>query len=107
MKTIRAKIAQQTLELLITREWKSISINLICRKLKLSKKKISRTIKNKNDLLKNINKYFDDKMLVEVKLVEKSTSQDMIFEIFMLRFDLLNRYRISIIKIFLRGDRLV
>ena len=100
MKTIRAKIAQQTLELLITREWKSISINLICRKLKLSKKKISRTIKNKNDLLKNINKYFDDKMLVEVKLVEKSTSQDMIFEIFMLRFDLLNRYRISIIKIF-------
>ena len=39
-------------------------------------------------------------MLVKIKSLEKSSSRDMIFEIFMLRFDLLNRYRSSIIKIF-------
>lgn len=100
MKALRAKIAQRTLKLLLTQEWKSISIDLICRKLKLSKKKISRNIKNNNDLLKNINHYFDDIVLVKIKSVEKSTSKDMIFEILMLRFDLLNRYRFSILKIF-------
>ena len=39
-------------------------------------------------------------MLIEIKSIEKSTPRDMIFEIFMLRFDLLNRYRTSIMKIF-------
>ena len=100
MKAPRAKIAQQTLKLLTTHEWKSISIDMICRKLKLSKKKISRNIKSKNDLLKNINQYIDDLMLVEIKSVDKSTTPDMVFEILMLRFDLLNRYRFSILKIF-------
>jgi len=100
MKTLEAVIAKQTLNLLKTNEWDSISIDRICKKLKLSKKKISSQIKNKNDLIKNINKYFDDFMIVNTKLIEKSTPRDMIFEIFMLRFDLLNRYRSSIIKIF-------
>ena len=50
MKALRAKIAQQTLKLLTTYEWESISIDMICTKLKISKKKISRNIKNKNDL---------------------------------------------------------
>ena len=100
MKTLRAKIAQQTLKLLKLREWKSISIDMICKTLKLDKKKISKNIKNKNDLLKNINQYFDDLIFVKIKSVEKSSSRDMIFEIFMLRFDLLNRYRSSILNIF-------
>ena len=100
MKALRAKIAQQTLQLLTTNEWQSISIDIICKKLKLSKKKIPRNIKNKNDLLKNINQYIDDLMIVEIKSVEKSTTSDMVFEILMLRFDLLNRYRFSILKIF-------
>ena len=100
MNALRAKIAQQTLKLLATYEWKLISIDMVCRKLKLSRKKIPRNIKSKIDLLKNINKYFDDLMLVEIKSVEKSTTLDMLFEILMLRFDLLNRYRFSILKIF-------
>ena len=100
MKTVRAKIAQQTLKLLQKYEWKSISIDMICKKLKLSKKTISRNIKIKNDLLKNINQYFDDLISVKIKSIEKSTSRDMIFEILMLRFDLLNSYRSSILKIF-------
>ena len=100
MKTVRAKIAQQTLKLLQKYEWESISIDIIYKKLKLSKKTISRNIKIKNDLLKNINQYFDDLISVKIKSIEKSTSRDMIFEILMLRFDLLNSYRSSILKIF-------
>ena len=100
MKSLRAKIAQQTLKLLTTYEWQSISIDMICKKLKLNKKRISRNFQNKDDLLKNINKYFDDFILIETKLLEKSTPRDMIFEIFMLRFDLLNSYRSSMLKIF-------
>ena len=100
MQALRAKIAQHTLKLLKTSEWQSISIDMICKKLKLSKKKISNNIKVKNDLLKNINQFFDDCILVEINLLEKSTPRDMIFEIFMLRFDLLNHYRSSILKIF-------
>ena len=100
MKNLRAKIAQQTLKLLKLRKWKSISIDNICKNLKISKKKIPKNIKSKNDLLKNINQYFDDCMMVEIKSLEKSSSRDMIFEIFMLRFDLLTNYRISVLKIF-------
>ena len=100
MKSLRAKIAQQTLKLLKLRKWKSISIDNICKNLKISKKKIPKNIKSKNDLLKNINPYFVDCMLVEVKSLEKSSSRDMIFEIYMLRFDLLNNYRISVLNIF-------
>jgi len=100
MKKLQVKIAEQTLNLLKKNEWESISIDRICKQLKLSKKKISSEIKNKNDLIKNINKYFDDFIFVEIRSIEKSNPRDMIFEIFMLRFDLLNRYRSSIIKIF-------
>ena len=39
MKTLQAVIAKQTLDLLKTNEWESISIDRICKKLKLSKKK--------------------------------------------------------------------
>ena len=100
MKTLRAKVAQYTLKTLKTREWESISIDMIIKNLKLKDKKISKKIKNKNDILKNINKFFDDSMINEIKKIEKSTSRDMIFEIFMLRYDLLNQYRKSILKIF-------
>ena len=100
MKALRAKIAQLTLKLLVLQKWESISIDMICKALKLSKKKIPKHIKSKNDLLKNLNKYFDDCLLIKIKSVEKSSSRDMIFEIFMLRFDLLNCYRNSILKIF-------
>jgi len=100
VKSLRAKIAQQTLKLLKLRKWESISIDNICKNLKISKKKIPKNIKSKNDLLKNINQYFDDCVLVKIKTLEKSSSRDMIFEIFMLRFDLLTNYRISVLNIF-------
>ena len=65
MKTLQAVIAKQTLDLLKTNEWESISIDRMSKKLKFSKKKISSQIKNKNDLIKNINKYFDDFIVVK------------------------------------------
>tara|TARA_Y100001960_G_C14637935_1_gene809253 strand:+ start:419 stop:979 length:561 start_codon:yes stop_codon:yes gene_type:complete len=100
MQIIRAKIAQYTLKVLEKKEWESISIEYINKKLKLKKNNISKIIKNKNDLLTNINNFFNDSMIKKINYIEKSSSKDMIFEIFMLRYDLLNEYRKSILKIF-------
>jgi len=100
MKNFQAKIAEQTLKSLFITEWNSISLDNICKKLKLDKKKVSKHIKSKHDLLKNINQYFDDQIMIAVKSVDKSTPRDMLFEILMLRFELLNRYRKSILKMF-------
>ena len=100
MKNFQEKVAEHTLKLLSSNEWSTISFEKICLKLKLNKKKMSKHFKDKNDLLKNINQYFDDKILIAIKSLDTSTSRDMIFEIMMLRFDLLNCYRKSILKIF-------
>ena len=66
MKTIQTKIAEQTLNLLKTNDWESITIDKICRKLKVSNKKISSNIKSKSDLIKNIYKYFDNFILTKI-----------------------------------------
>ena len=100
MKKLRNKIAIETLTYVLDNKWETISVEQISKNLKINKKKISNLIKNKNDLLKNINKYFDDKILESSKLLDQSTSKDMIFEILMMRFDLLNYHRKSIVEIF-------
>ena len=100
MKKLRDKIAIETLKYALVNKWESISVDKISKKLKINKKKMSNLIKNKQDLLKNINRYFDDQILESSKLLDQSTSKDMIFEILMMRFDLLNQYRNSLIKIF-------
>ena len=100
MKKFRDKVAIATLKHILVNKWESISIDEISKKSKINKKKISSLIKNKHDLLININKYFDDKILESSKLLDKSTSKDMIFEILMMRFDLLNQHRKSIVRIF-------
>ena len=100
MKKLRDKIAIETLKYVVVNKWETISVDQISKNLKINKKKISNLINNKNDLLKNINKYFDDRILESSKLLDQSTSKDMIFEILMMRFDLLNLHRKSIVKIF-------
>ncbi len=100
MNKIRSKVAILTLQYILFNKWKTISVEKIFKKSKISKKKFSDLIKNKQDLLKNINQYFDDKILESSKLIDQSTSKDMIFEILMMRFDLLNQHRKSLIKIF-------
>ena len=87
MKSLNIEIAEQTLKLLAINDWENISIDMIYKKLKNNKKKTSTKINNKNDLLNIINEYFNNKIRLNIKLIEFSTPRDMIFEIIMLRFD--------------------
>ena len=50
MKSFQAKIAEQTLKSLFITEWNSISLDSICKKLKLDKKKVSKHIKSKEQM---------------------------------------------------------
>ena len=100
MRKLRDKIAIESLKYTLNNKWESISVDKISKKLKINENKISNLIKNKQDLLRNINRYFDDRILESSKLLDQSTSKDMIFEILMMRFDLLNQHRKSIIIIF-------
>ena len=56
--------------------------------------------KIKNDLLKNINRYVDSLLINDMKSIEQSSTKDMLFEVLMARFDILQQNRISIIKIY-------
>ena len=70
MKVLKNKIAKQTLKLLINNTWESISIDMIIKKMKLDKKEIQNNFKNKDDLLKNINQYFDYLILKSAKSID-------------------------------------
>ena len=61
---------------------------------------LDKYFKNKYDLLENINQYFDHQIMIKIKSIDQSTPRDMLFEIIMLRFDLLNKHRKSILRIF-------
>ena len=83
-------IAKKTLKELEKKSWKEISF----KDLKINKRISS--IKNKTDLLVNINKYFDYLLKNNVSSIEDSTSKDMLFEVLMARLDILNNYRSSV-----------
>ncbi len=83
-------IAKTTLGLLEKNNWEKINFKKI-----LNPKK-SQDIKNEKDLLININKYFDYLLLQELKYIEKSSPKDMLFEVLMMRLDILNKYRKSV-----------
>ena len=83
-------IAKKTLKELEKKSWKEISF----KDLKVNKRISS--IKNKTDLLVNINKYFDYLLKNNVSSIENSTSKDMLFEVLMARLDILNNYRSSV-----------
>ena len=100
MRNVNIKIGEQILKLLKKYELKNISVELIYKKLKLNNKKKLLRINNKRDLLKCINEYFDNKMKIKLRSIDKSSSRDMIFEILMIRFDLLNEHRVAVKKIF-------
>ena len=90
------KIATDTLQFLKKKSWNELNLDEI---LKKSKNK-SKTIKTKNDLLKNINKYVDYLLKKEISTIEKSTPRDMLFEVIMARFDVLQKYRSSFLILF-------
>ena len=91
------KIAEKTLEILNKKSWDNFSIDSLYKKIKLNKSK--NKILSKNELLKNINRYLDFLLESNSRFIEKSSKKDMLFEIIMMRFDLLQNNRKSIISI--------
>ena len=94
-----AKIAKNTLSILKEKDWRTITVEEVYKKSNV-KKKIFKEIHNKKDLLINIIKFFDFNLNILSQTVEKSTSKDMIVEVMMLRFDILQKYRKSIVNVF-------
>ena len=90
MQATKIKIAKKTLKLLENSSWEKITL------LKVLEKQKDKSIKNKNDLLININRYFDFILKQNLVKLEKSTAKDMLFEVLMARLDILNQYRGSI-----------
>ena len=91
------KLAEITLLELNNKSWNSIKLDEIYTKSKVNKKNLRRKITNKLDLLSNINRYFDLQLTNTSKTVDQSSHKDMIFELMMLRFDILQNYRKSIV----------
>ena len=90
------KIAQQTLQVLKKKSWSTFSLVEILKKVKVKKT----NIKTKFDLLKTISKYVDYLLIDKTKFLENSTSKDMLFEVLMARFDILEENRKAFIEIY-------
>ena len=89
-------IALKTLKLLKKKSWGKIRLEEII----INSKKHKKTIKTKNDLLRNINRYVDYLLKKETSSIEKSSTKDMLFEVIMARFDVLQKYRNSFLTLF-------
>ena len=90
------KIAQQTLNILKKKSWNTFSLEQVLKNVKLKKT----NIKTKFDLLKLISKYVDNLLIDKTKSLEKSSSKDMLFEVLMARFDILEENRKAFIEIY-------
>ena len=93
---LEKKIAQITLKKLVNKSWNKLSLNDVLVK-NIKKQKY---IKTKNDLLKNLNRYVDSILIEKTKYLENSSTKDMLFEVVMMRFDILQQNRLSFIKIY-------
>ena len=92
------KIVEVVLFLLKNKNWNDLSLDEIKKKSKIQK--FDKLIKNKKIIINKINEYFDYKLSLKLKDVEQSNNKDMIFEILMMRFDILQKYRKGILSIF-------
>ena len=89
----KISIALKTLKLLEKKPWANISFsNVINRKDQVY-------FKNKQELLININRYFDFLLKKNLSDLEETSPRDMIFEIIMARLDILNEFRSSILNL--------
>ena len=93
MQKNKINIAKKTLKELENTSLKKISI----KKILNGEKNIK--FSNKNDLLININRYFDYLLKKNLINIENSSSKDMLFEVYMARLDILNLHRKSILNI--------
>ena len=92
------KIAEITLKLLNNKSWVILSLQEVKQKSKV--KSFDELIKNKQELLNNINFYFDYSLTLQIKNLEDSDHKDMLFEILMMRFDILQNNRKAILSVF-------
>jgi len=90
------KIAQQTLDILKKKSWRALSLD---KALKNNKNK-NIDINSKFDLLKNINRYVDNMLIKKIRSIENSSTKDMLFEVLMARFDILQLNRKSFLEIY-------
>ena len=88
------RIAQKTLKILTKKSWKAITFQEIVKAEKVI------NIKSKIDLLKNINRFVDDVLVDDMKKLEISSTKDMLFEVLMARFDIIQQNRKAIIEIY-------
>ena len=92
------KIVETTLKILDKKAWNHITLKEV--QIKSKVKKFNLLIKNKKNLLIYINNYFDYKVLSKVSSIETSNYKDMIFEVIMMRFDVLQENRKGVKSIF-------
>ena len=92
------RIALKTLNILKKKTLNNLKVDEVLKEF--IKKKFKNKIKSKLDLLKNINRYVDDLLINQMKSLEQSSNKDMLFEVFMARFDILQKNRQSFISIY-------
>tara|TARA_Y100000590_G_scaffold430544_1_gene544247 strand:- start:1329 stop:1883 length:555 start_codon:yes stop_codon:yes gene_type:complete len=92
------KIANTTLLVLKDKTWEKVNLVEVLKKAKI--KNLKNEILNKHDLLKNIILFFDFKLQKLTDNIDESNKKDMVFEIMMLRFDILQNYRKEVTNIF-------
>ncbi len=90
------EIAEKTLQMLKKKSWDKISINQIIKK----NHKARKSINTKKDLLININRYVDFHLKQKIVSIDESNTKDMLFELIMLRFDILQQHRDSFLSLF-------
>ena len=82
------KIAKISLQILSIKSWQILSLDDIKKKSKV--KLFNKLIKNKQELLNNINAYFDYILSIKAKHIEDSNNNDLIY--YKLIVKLLYRY---------------
>ena len=93
---LEKKIAEKTIEILKKKSFNNFNLEEVLPKNKNNNFKF----KSKIDLLKNINRYIDRKLINQMKNLEVSSSKDMLFEVLMGRFDILQENRKSFLEIY-------
>jgi len=86
----KISLAKKTLQYLEKKKLRDINLKNF-----LSNTKVP-NINNKIDLILNINDFFDFQLKKNLVNIEKSSQRDMLFEIMMARYDILNEYRVSV-----------
>ncbi len=86
----KISLAKKTLQYLEKKKLRDINLKNL-----LSNTKVS-DMNNKIDLISNINDFFDFILKKNLVNIEKSSQRDMLFEIMMARYDILNEYRASV-----------